>query len=87
MQSKKAEIQQLITIANEQIQIHEIDHSYWGTEQDINVTNNFFERVGMLFNIDVAEDDEWGTYLLKATVTESYEFALGRLNTLHIECE
>ena len=72
-------IDKLISLATNERDKHKVDDSYWGTESDIETSNKFFTDVGTLIGIDVAEDDEWSTYLLKATSIEAYDFAIVRL--------
>lgn len=80
-------IDALIEKANREIQLHKSDDTYWGSELDIEASNAFFREIGGLLGKAVEEDDNWISYLIKATSIEAYEFSKSQLLALKTDNE
>jgi hypothetical protein len=81
-ETKIEKIDKLISFAQSEKERHIKDENYWGTESDINSSNSFFDEVGSFLGINISEDKDWGSYLLKATSIEAYDFSINKLNIL-----
>lgn len=52
---------------------------FWGSDEDLALENYTYIAINKLMGFDVNEDEKWGSYLIKATVTEICEFSLEEL--------
>lgn len=53
--------------------------AFWGTDEDLAFENYAYLATNKLMGFDVNEDEKWGSYLIKATVTEICEYSIAQL--------